>query len=194
MKRMYPVEYNLSLAGAILSDLEGYLLSSDLYWPLGTKAPPGGPPFPRLTLGSLLLTLDELTAQKESHLTTHSVQRDRLLIQFQAFQDRWPAGMERKATHEMQSRLYLWKSYLAEIEESSSGAEDYKREVRHRVFFERLSELAEKRVEAQDLIQKMRRMDSQIRRRWFKSEFIWDEALERIYPDPKYWFLYGHPR
>lgn len=58
---MPSAEYDLGYLKAGISALENYLLSNDLYWPVGASSPSGEPAYPRLTLGGLLL------AQKRAH-------------------------------------------------------------------------------------------------------------------------------
>ena len=48
-------EYDLRYLKAGIEQLESYLLSSDVYWSIGTRAPAGETPYPQLTIGGLLL-------------------------------------------------------------------------------------------------------------------------------------------
>ena len=48
---MHQIEYNLSLTEAMLENMEPYLLSEEVYWPVASQPDAGSPPFPRLTLG-----------------------------------------------------------------------------------------------------------------------------------------------
>jgi hypothetical protein len=63
---MHPALYSLGLAEAMADELEDYLLSGELFWPLQRRASPGEPPYPQLSLGGLFLTLDELDAGDRS--------------------------------------------------------------------------------------------------------------------------------
>ncbi|HEY5573072.1 MAG TPA: hypothetical protein VIK64_08690, partial [Anaerolineales bacterium] len=58
---MPSAEYDLGYLRAAVAALEDYLMSNELYWPIGAASPAGEPDYPRLTLGGLLL------AQKRAH-------------------------------------------------------------------------------------------------------------------------------
>ena len=59
---MPEAEASLAFAEAMVEDLEPYLKSPELHWPVTARLPASVHPAPRLSLGTLQLTLDELEA------------------------------------------------------------------------------------------------------------------------------------
>ncbi|MBI4769912.1 MAG: hypothetical protein HY784_05720, partial [Chloroflexi bacterium] len=59
---MYSPARDLAVVDRMVAELESYLLSPELYWPLSGPPLPGGQGYPRLTAGGLLLALARLSA------------------------------------------------------------------------------------------------------------------------------------
>ncbi len=191
---MHPPDYNLSLANAMLDELEPYLLSTELFWPLEHRVARGMPRFPRLTLGGILLTIDELTAQEGEMTSSQAAAWLQIRSLFAHNQVKWEVGIEQKAVRELHSRLNLWRAYLTDLEEKKEGPENYVHEVRQRVMFQRLLDPASKHPEVELLSASAQSLDSKLRAYFITGPFIWDERLERLYPPPAFWYLYGAPR
>jgi hypothetical protein len=190
---MHPHDYNLNLARFILEELEDYILSSEIFWPL-SKRSTSGSPFPRLTLGGLILTLNELKAQEIDMSPSQRADLDKLLRDMDRVRVKWAVGIERKAAQELRSRLNLWRAYLLDIEERVETTENYPREVRNRVMFEHLADLSIRQPDTKPRVDEMRHLDTRLRSFFAPGEFVWDVRLERIYPQSTFWFLYGIPR
>jgi hypothetical protein len=190
---MHPPAYDLALAEAMADELEDYLLSRELFWPLERHAPPGEPPYPMLSLGGLLLTLDELAALEGDLEAAASDRLRRLREKIDDLRTRWRASIEGKAAQELHSRLNLWRAYLADLEEGAKAIEAYPQEVRQRVMARRLEEEAAPAKSAESL-RAMRELDARLRRRFNAGPFVWDRRLSRVYPASDFWFLYGTPR
>jgi hypothetical protein len=191
---MHPPDYNLSFALAMLDELEPYLLSKELFWPLEQRATRGMPRYPRLTLGGLLLSIDELSAQEEEMSAKQRSALQQIHSRFSHNQVKWEVAIERKAVKELRCRLNLWRAYLMDLEERREGAENYAHEARQRVMFQRLLEPASKHPEVELLSASAQSLDSKLRPFFITGAFIWDERLERFYPPPVFWYLYGVPR
>jgi hypothetical protein len=190
---MHPHEYNLKLASIMLEEIEDYILSSEVFWPL-SKRSPTGTPLPHLTLGGLLLTLNELKAQDKDMPPSQRTDHDELLLDVERVRVKWAVGFERKAAQELRSRLNLWRAYLYDIEERVDTAENYPYEVRHRVMFEHLAELSIRQPEIKPWVDEMQILDTRLRSFFIPGEFVWDARLEDIYPKSTFWYLYGLPR
>ena len=190
---MHPYEYNLTLVGFMLEEMEDYLLSSEVFWPL-SKQMPVGPPSPRLTLGGLILTLDELNAQEKDLSPSQASDLYKLRLQMEKVRTKWTVGLERKAAQELRSRLNLWRAYLVDIEERIETPENYIFQVRYRVMFERLANLAVQQPEIKPQVEEMRSLDLRLRRIFVPGAFVWDPRLEDIYPRDTFWYLYGLPQ
>ena len=190
---MHPHEYNLNLAGFMLAEIEDYILSPEVFWPLSKRSPTGSP-LPRLTLGGLILTLNELKAQERDMSPSQRADHDKLLLQMERVRVKWAVGLERKAAQELRSRLNLWRAYLNDIQERVDTAENYPYEVRNRVMFEHLADLSIRQPEIQPLVGEMRSLDTRLMSIFVVGAFVWDVRLEDIYPQSAFWYLYGLPR
>ena len=190
---MHPHEYNLNLVSYMLEEIEDYILSSEVFWPLSKRSPTGSP-LPRLTLGGLTLTLNELKAQENDLSPSQRADHDKLLLQMERVRVKWAVGLERKAAQELRSRLYLWRAYLNDIEERVDTAENYPYEVRYRVMFEHLADLSIRQPETRPWVDEMRSLDTRLRSFFVSGDFVWDARLEEIYPQSTFWYLYGFPR
>jgi len=106
-------KYQISFCTACTAELSAYLLSDNLYWPLSTKAPSGLSPFPRMTIGSLLLSLVQTRALAVT--TAQLSEVDRIEIELNTLRMRWRAVWDRKAHAEFDARVRRWKQFLAQL-------------------------------------------------------------------------------
>ncbi len=187
---MHQVEYNLSLTEAMLENMELYLLSEEVYWPLASQPDAGSPPFPRLTLGGFLLTQDELSVQKAGMIPRQKHAYKDLQHRYRQITKKWKSAIGRKAVQEMNSRCNLWHAYIEELEERGKIPYDYPREVRHRVMFERLLDLVGVEAEVDQILKKNQKVDERFLAVSVPSDFVWDADLQTIYVKDKFWFLY----
>lgn len=191
---MHSIEYNLDLLEAMLDEIEEFLLSADIFWPLAKRPKPDFPPYPRLSSGGLLLTQDESLAQVAHMNRNQEIRHTKLRRQWDAILYKWRSAVERKSEREMGMRLNLWRAYLSDLEEGRAAQFDYNREVRNRVQFTRLRTLAGESRVTLELADKMRQQDVRLLSLTISCEFIWDDLLREIYPLEQYGFLYRLPR
>jgi hypothetical protein len=191
---MYPIEYNFDLTHAILEEMEPHLLSPEVFWPISRQSKPGMPPFPRQTIGRLLLTLDQLAAQEARMSTDQAMIYQKILLKKATLCRKWAVAIELKSTHEMRTRLNLWGAYLTELEDRTEPSDYFANEVRNRVIFQRLTEYAAQQPDSETLKEDMTHLDSRLRLFFVPGVFIWDQHLQDLYPSTSYWFLYGLPR
>lgn len=175
----------------MLENLEAYLISREIFWPLGDSV--AGRLLPRMTFGNLLLTIDQLTAQNPAMTSAQSTSFQRHTRYFDQFRTRRPAAIEKKALQEAGARLNLWKAYVADLREGQASGEHYAHEVRNRVMLARLSELSGSSQEYEDYLASAAPIDAALRALFAPGEFCWDGRLEAIYPPSTFWFLYGSP-
>lgn len=190
---MHAPEYNLSLARVMLQEIEDYLLSNELFWPLNPSSLRDVPSVPRLTPGVLILVLDELYVQSAELTSIQQAEYQKLNLQMQHVQDKWPEAIGRKAAREIQSRLNLWKAYVNDLIERNDRPNNYVYEVRHRVIFERICELITRQPDTKTTIQNGHLIDVTLQGIFKPGEFIWDPRLRTIYPKDPFWYLYGVP-
>jgi hypothetical protein len=187
-------DYNLNLLGIMLEELEDYLLSDEIFWPLGGNPMRGGPPFPNLSVGQLQLTIKELEAVEDDLDAEHSMQWSKYRDRAWALRSKWTTAMAQKSLAEASQRANLWKAYLGDIKEAGGSSGNYPYEVRHRVILELLFELTEL-LDDDELKSRVSILDGMLRGILSgPSEFIWEEPLSRVYPRDQYWFLYQRPR
>ena len=190
---MHSSEYNLALLKEMLAEFEDFIHSQELFWPVQRKSF-GGTYFPRLSLGALLLTLDELDASKQS-MNPH--QEQEFSIHFAVFEralGKWRVAIEQKASAEMITRTNLWNAYLQDVQEDPDAKEDYVREVRNRLLISKLRCLGSNQslegveLEISPALDEQMALDTQ------PADFLWDEKLKPMYPIEKFPFLYSKPR
>jgi hypothetical protein len=191
---VHPPEYNLTLARAILEQLEHFLQSADAFWPISARPPTPGAPFPRLSLGALLLTLDELRAVEADagpavHSATQVVKRE-----FDRISQKWAVAVERKALAEASQRLSVWRSYLQDMRDGRTDPTDYIQEVKQRVILSRLLEQTRSSPDVNTTTSVLDGLDRDLRSMFVYGEFVWDARLKRVYPEEDFWFLYGELR
>ena len=164
---------------AAVPELEAYLLSDQLFWPLGSGQ--------RMTLGNVLLALKEWGAVEPSdadHGAFHALRE-----QIGAVRDRWRTNWSNKAEHEFEARLRQWDQALKDFfSEMSNKTVIYRQEVTVRAILELLkSEMLEAPL---DDINRLARLDAQLRRATQPADFIWDAGWQNAFPPETYWFLY----
>lgn len=170
------------LQGAV-SELEPYLLSHELYWPLGSGYT-RGMVSSRLSLGALLLTIKRLES------STGQGEVSVLLEQVESASRQWRVHWQKKAAREFESRLNLWQNAFAELLDRPSQDQGlYSVEIRNRTMLDLL------RVDAEGIppheLTRLEGLDHRLKARLVPSGFIWEADLEPAFPRDKFWYLYG---
>jgi hypothetical protein len=185
---MPSAEYELRFLQAGLEILERYLLSNDMYWPIGTGAPPGEPPYPQFNLGSLELALTRIQA-----FTLTPAQQtllDGFTKQVKAIRARWLTTWEKKAEAEFHARLNLWRNFLMDYQESpGSNFDRYAYEVTRRAQLQLLREDVEG-IPFEE-ITLLDNLDRLLKAAFQPGEFIWGSEVSSGFPPQIYWYLYG---
>jgi hypothetical protein len=191
---MESIDYNLDLFEAMLDEIEDFLLSVDIFWPLAKRAKPDSPPYPRLSTGGLLMTQDESLAQETEMNSDQKSRYANLQSQWKRILNKWRSALGRKSEQEMGMRLNLWRAYLSDLEEGNASHFDYHRETRNRVQFTRLRTLTASNSKTLKLEKTMRSLDARLLNLTIASKFIWDDRLRETYPEREFGFLYRQPR
>ena len=157
-----------------LSQLQGYLLSNELYWPLSGS-------LPRLTPGALLLSLKCVSV-------THPTQAQKFFKQFETIRTKWQTAWDKKIAREISTRLRLWSNFISDYATAAERtAESYPAEVRGRVILQLLLfELPDLSVSTPLL-----ELDAALKTHLSPHEFLWDTGLQAVFPKLDFWFLYG---
>ena len=186
---MMAFENDWAFLRAALPELQGYILSSDVYRPLGQPARmPGSVQIPQLTIGNLLLSQARLAA----HFSTEEKPAELVEIALRIEQERstWRSNWANKAGREYTSRLNLWSQYLRELRsDPRAHASAYPTQVRHRAILrllatEILGEIPQNEVEQLNMLDGILGGLAQ------PGTFIWEPGVERAFPNDSYWFLY----
>ncbi len=168
-----------------IQELEDYLLSRELFWPLS-----GGKDPPRLTLGGLLLSCVRLQARATSLKKAADLHQMELALG--EIRVKWPAAWERKATQEVQARTGLWRDYLRDYQQSPDQPADvYPHEVHGRVMLHLLEKEFKNPLPDFGILDVL---DQVVKAAWLPGAFIWDRDLVHGFPEAEYWFLYGKLR
>jgi hypothetical protein len=184
--------YDLNYLEAGLGQLKTYLLSDELFWPLGASASAGQTPYPQLTLGNLLFARARLRAlEKGGRLKGGQLaQTQRLETQLERLKNEWRTAWEDKAAREFASRLRQWQNYLDELGQNpESHGGYYKSEARTRALLALLDEeLKKKRFPEREILAAL---DARLKRRLKRGDFLWEEELQAGFPQAGWWFLWG---
>ncbi|MEE8120350.1 MAG: hypothetical protein V3T55_02400 [Anaerolineales bacterium] len=191
---MQSVEYTLNLFEAMLDEIEEFLLAADIFWPLAKRSKPDLPPFPRLSIGGLLMTQDESMAQEAEMSPDQKVRHAKLQRHWDLTLHKWRSALGHKSEREMGMRLNLWRAYLTDLEEGSASHFDYHHEARNRVQFSRLQTIVTGSSKTLKMVKTIRSLDARLLNLTISSEFIWDDHLRATYPEGDFGFLYRQPR
>jgi hypothetical protein len=180
------MEQDLEYVRQVVPELERYILSKEVYWPLPNAAKNGSPQN-RLNLGELLLREKRLRAD-----LAHSVNRKDaagLLQQIDDLRSRWKSNWENKAVNEFPVQLRLWNNYLQDyFQDPEEYYRDYPREVKRRVILQLLLQQA---PIPQDYQATLYHFDQRLKGKFDHQDFIWDKELMEVFPSIDFWFLYG---
>lgn len=185
---MPSIEYDLRYLRAGLADLEAYLLSDELYWPIGVKPPHGDPPYPRLTPGGILLSRQSLVnrglnadqTQEYAELTT---KLDEMRLD-------WQTAWQAKARRSFSSRLVQWSNFMEDYRKQPENNTDrYAYEVRGRVMLQLLEPESPAVTGAE--LELVKGLDRVLEACLKPGAFVWDPGLSPSFPQSQFWYLYG---
>ena len=181
-------KYDQVYVSAAASDIEEYLLSGVLYWPLSGRTPKGDPPLSRLTIGGLLLSQARLLAQIEVSLFSGEVADS--FEKIAVVRDRWRSNWNKKAQEEISSRLKQWGNYLLDYQKDPGlQAREYPRNVYRRVILD----LLDKEIGGLDAADQtvLAGLDRTLKSVFRKGSFCWEANLAGGFPAEVFWYLYG---
>jgi hypothetical protein len=145
-----------------IPELENYLLSKELYYPIGRN-------LPQLTLGGVLLSLARL-GKRDAVIFDEQVDRVRA---------KWRSAWETKAGREVRARSELWKNYLAEYPgDPKAVARLYPQQVRYRAMLTLLGQSSDV-------------MDVYVKSIFQPGEFVWETNVLENFDRNIFWYLFG---
>jgi len=155
------IQNDIEYLSAGIPDLETYLLSKELYYPIGAR-------LPQLTLGGILLSLARAGLKAES-----------FRAQMESIRVKWRSAWDIKSEREVKARGVLWMNYLAEYrDDPKSGAKLYSQNVRYRAMLSLLGQTAHE-------------SDPLVKGIFKAGKFIWEEECAQNFPREPYWYLFG---
>lgn len=178
-------DFHLRALAASVESLQPYLLSKDVFWPMG--------PLPSLSLGRIFWDRTVLGARQQLLEGPDLADLERLERVLEETQRHWRVAWENKATAELRTRINLWQAYLRELDESLDEARAYPQEVRNRAMAAYLRRAAGNQPESRQLGALLDGLDARLRAIFRAGEFVWEPELASAFPSDPYWYLYGKP-
>lgn len=179
---------DLAYISAAVGDLQEYLLSSHLFWPItGKKGVLLTGDTDQLTPGNVLLALFRLKAAALSQEEYQAFTKNQTLLN-ETIQ-KWRSNWKRKSEYEFKKRLDLWSDYLQNLfSEPQSHRGDYPFHVRNRFILDLLiDEIGEPEPAVRQLITSQ---DAHFYRATQKGPFVWEQAIQKAFPEETFPYLY----
>jgi hypothetical protein len=189
MTKKKSLEYDLRYVQAALEVLDQYLLSDEVFWPIGVNPPAGEPDYPRLTLDGLLLA--RLRSVAHSISTEQKEEVERIISNLDLHRSKWRVAWEKKADQCYRVRARMWGDFLWEYQDNpQENADRYAYEVRLRVMLNLLKlEIGSQNPAEVELLNSL---DDYLRKVLVPGGFIWEAEIQAGFPSNEYWYLYGN--
>ena len=176
--QMISIENDLDHLREGVDQLKDYLLSDELFWPMGGRQALA------LTPGNLLLAQARLQARP-----LNAVQKNAFIdlrAKLQELKDAWRTAWEKKAAREYTARLRQWGHVLEELAKDPDAV-NYMNEVRVRALLELLAhEVPGDRAAKAPL----EHLDTRLRQIFQEGDFVWEAEAQPGFSQEQYWFLY----
>jgi len=185
------VHEDLEILTAMAAEMDDYLKSETLYWPMIHGD------MPKLTLGGYLMRQHRLLHLSDALNDQEREQLETAVQQFQQALAEKVVRAEHRAHEELGVRVRQWGTYLNDVQrERALAAVNYETAVENRVMADALVQFLKTppyQLEA-NAAQNLQMMDAALRRYWQPGNFIWTPVWQKVYPEAAYWWLYGRPR
>ncbi len=188
MNQNQMIEEDIALLTLSVEELERYLISKELYWPLFIHANMKiVNPRSRLTPGNILLSVSRLSCipfegDRKTQLETK-------LAEFNRIRKQWKSHWIIKAQLEHKARLDLWHSYLQDlIEDRTNYARNYTYSVRWRTILQLLGN--EDIQCSESALISLAALDENLKAISHADGFVWGKEIEPGFPEANYWYLY----
>jgi hypothetical protein len=188
---MEKLRQDLEIFEAMAAEMDSYLKSDVLFWPMEKGS------MPRLTLGGYLMRQHRLLALKDLLDEEEKARLDAAVTQFNEALVEKIVRLEQRAHQELHARLRQWGEYLKDLaRDNISSSAYYATAVEPRAMISALvNKLKLPPYKLDDRIpQQIGVLDNNLRRRWQSGDFVWPEEWQTAYPQATYWWLYGRPK
>jgi hypothetical protein len=187
---MQPVEQDLKFIESTCQDLDDYILSNQLYWPVDHETYRDGISFSRVTIGLIRLITEQLRAVKLSEEQSSRLKEANRIID--NIQRKWKVAWGKKVSAEFKSRLNLWQEFIREcISDKKVLLSGFRTALSNRTILQLL--LLDLPNEEAGLILSLHETDQWLRENLVEGPFIWDDEYQHTFPSEKFWFLYRKP-
>jgi hypothetical protein len=183
--------HDLAILQEMASQMEDYLKSETLFWPIGHSD------MPKLTLGGYWLRQHRLIALHHLLDGDQQAQLSAAMKMFETAVSPWVVRTEQRAHTELAARIRQWDEYLRDLREKRGEmAGAYAAQVEIRAIVAALVENLQRTPYQLDekLLQSILTQDKGLRARFASGDFIWPEEWQSAYPEPEFWWLYGRPK
>jgi hypothetical protein len=102
-----------------------YERAQDIFWTLSSDPPAGSPSFLQMTLGNIILALDEMRAIGDGLNRKERSELERLLNQWEEIRGKATGQLLNTAMREANSRIGQWRTYVAESVEARISLTTY---------------------------------------------------------------------
>jgi hypothetical protein len=180
---------------ACLAEMPDYERAQAIFWTLSSDPPAGSPPYLQMTLGNIILALDELRALADGLNPNERSELEHLRSQWEAIREKATGQLLNTALREASSRTGQWRTYVAESVEAADLS-DYAANVRPRLCALRLLEwLGADHPGVRGAFQELAAIDTQLTPHMEEGPFLLDPRLAAVYPPAaSHKFLYRRPR
>ena len=188
---MEKLRQDLEIIEAMAAEMDSYLKSDVLFWPMTNGN------LPRLTLGGYLMRQYRLLALEDLLDEGEKERLDTAVSQFNEALVEKIVRLEQRTHQELEARMRQWAEYLKDLSrESASSSAYYATAVETRAMISALvNKLKLPPYQLNDrILQQITMFDGNLRRRWHSGDFVWPEEWQPAYPKAVYWWLYGGPR
>jgi hypothetical protein len=187
MKR--DLNQDLAYLKSAAEDLEAYLLSPVLFWPLsGSKGVSLQGESSQLTPGNLLLCKKRVNNGNWSDDERKTI--GEINSRIQQILEKWQSTWQKKAAEDLAKRIKVWTDYLTNLAQSPQRLRgDYAYNVRQRVILQLLSD----EIKAGEPENSLKVLDQRLRNIVQTGDFLWEKELAKGFPAELFWYLYVNP-
>ena len=182
---------DLVVIKAMVDDMEDYLNSDVLFWPLQEAG------YPRLTLGGYLMREYRLLALRDLLNKAEGNQLSAIVDSFLQIAAGGVVRLEQKAGQELGARIRQWQQRVEEFKVGVDvSAAYYSTDAQIRVMIAVLIQKFQSPPYRLDplLLDQVAAEDKRLQKLWHAGEFIWPAEWLPAYPEHLYWWLYGTPK
>ena len=187
---MRKLERDVVILAAMATDMDAYIVSDVLFWPMQQSG------MPKLTLGGYLMRQHRLLALISTLNRGDQAQVETAVTCFNQALVEKIVRFEKKAHWELGARIRQWTEYLREVGgEGAPSRAFYATAVDARAMISALIEKMEMPPYQLDpqIPGRVDSIDKNLRQRWQPGKFVWPNSWQPAYPKTDYWWLYGQP-